>query len=159
MKKIVALLLSLFILAGCSNSNQTTTEPEVSEPVTIEVSQVMSDLSAEDAKDVDLYVASGKGTTAPFAVPEESVETFAETLQSVNNILADVEYADIEKADITETNIVFQLKKGNANLYVYNDGNIKVIYDLESDFYSVGTKTTDELAAALNSFTTALSAE
>lgn len=119
----------------------------------------MSDLSAEDAKDVDLYVASGKGTTAPFAVPEESVETFAETLQSVNNILADVEYADIEKADITETNIVFQLKNGNANLYVYNDGNIKVIYDLESDFYSVGTETTDELAAAVNSFTTALSAE
>lgn len=159
MKKLVALLLSLFILAGCSADQPATADPEVAEPVTIEVSQVMADLSSEDAKEVDLYVASGKGATAPFAVPEESVDLFADALQSVNDVLADVEYTDIEKKDIIETNIVFQLKNGNANLYVYSDGNIKVIYNFESDFYSVGTETTDELAAAINSFTASLSAE
>ncbi len=161
MKKIVALLLSLFILAGCSTAEKTPVDQGAGSPVVVEISQVMADITSEKADKVELYVAAENGATAPLAIPEESVDQFAQVIKTIDDVLANAEFESIERTDIDETNVVFQLrnKETKANLYVYDDGNLKITYGINDGFYSVGVDTNNQLIEAMNSFTSTLSAE
>ena len=155
MKKLLALLLAVMMvlgLAACSNGQ------ESEETTTVTVADVLEDINDENLESIALYYNTGSGSTSAAALPDDLTD-FGTALKEVNTALTDVEATEIEKSEISETNIAYILKNGQTNLYVYNDGNLKVAKDLKSTCYSVGTEVTDGIVATLDTYLDSISAE
>ena len=155
MKKLLALLLAVMMVLGlvaCSN------EQESEETTTVTVADVLEDINDENLESIALYYNTGSGSTSAAALPDDLTD-FGTALKEVNTALTDVEATEIEKSEISETNIAYILKNGQTNLYVYSDGNLKVAKDLKSTCYSVGTEGTDGIIATLDTYLDSISAE
>ena len=155
MKKLLALLLAVMMVLGlvaCSNGQ------ESEETTTVTVADVLEDINDENLESIALYYNTGSGSTSAAALPDDLTD-FGTALKEVNTALTDVEATEIEKSEISETNIAYILKNGQTNLYVYNDGNLKVAKDLKSTCYSVGTEGTDGIIATLDTYLDSISAE
>ena len=153
MKKLLALLLAVMMVLGlvaCSNGQK---EEEVT---TVTVADVLEDINDENLESIALYYNTGSASAA--ALPDDLTD-FGTALKEVNTALTDVEATEIEKSEISETNIAYILKNGQTNLYVYSDGNLKVAKDLKSTCYSVGTEGTDGIIATLDTYLDSISAE